>query len=81
MGKSKPIFAKNVPLNPFYSTRIAGICIVITLSIKAIQTLVELVDKNNDIPDDIMGLLKTINTFAVAICAVVLGLFLVNFKV
>ena len=81
MGKPKPIFAKNVPLNPFYSTRIAGICIVVTLSVKAIQTLVELVDKNNTIPKDIMDLLQTINTFAIAVCAVVIGLFLVNFKV
>lgn len=75
----KPIFAKGVPLSPFYSTRLAGYCVIITILIDVMRSILDYlkVDFGNGFDDIIRGL----HQMAVSLTFIVLGLFLVNFKV
>lgn len=75
----KPIFAKGVPLSPFYSTRVAGYCVIITILIDVMRSILDYMDVSfGDGFDDIID---GVHHMAVSLTFIVLGLFLVNFKV
>ena len=75
----KLMFDDNVSLNPFHSTRIAGICVVLILTIEAVFGLLDIVGVEIDTKTSTM--IKNITDFLKSLSLVVLGLILVNFKV
>ena len=79
MAKKKLMFDDNVSLNPFHSTRIAGVCVVLILTIEAVFGLLDLVGVDIDPKVDTM--ITNITGFLKSLSLVVLGLILVNFKV
>ena len=75
----KLMFDDNVSLNPFHSTRIAGICVVLILTIEAIFGLLNIVGV--DVDTKVGTMIKNTTDFLKSLSLAVLGLILVNFKV